>query len=228
MTAGRPPPWVLDHGWAELSLHGQDRTLLRPDRGLFGVFDGVGQFEVSGFAAACAAETVGAAHHPGGALPSELDPVRRIADALRAAHTTIVERRWGATTALVVRLLPSQAAVASVGDSRLYARVGTDPLHLLTIDEGVGNLLDNWLGEGLAPHGARVSQTALIPIDLPMTLVLVTDGITGDFPPDLLGPRELTAAVTGVSAQAGAERLVAAARKHDDRTAVVLQLARPG
>jgi serine/threonine protein phosphatase PrpC len=51
---------------------------------------------------------------------------------------------------------------------------------------------------------------------------LVTDGITGDFVPDLLTEQDLAPAIDGDDPQRAADRLVEMARKQDDRTALVI------
>ena len=60
-----------------------------------------------------------------------------------------------------------------------------------------------------------MGQTGVIALAAPATAVLVTDGVTGDWPPDLLEPRDLERALAAASAQAAAERCIAIARKHD-------------
>jgi len=221
------PTFHLDSGTAQLSLHGQDRALVGRDLLLFGVFDGIGSLPQSGLAAACAAAALTeASRRAAGA--GAADPVAALIDGLQAAHRAIVADRLGATTAVAVRLLPEAVAWASVGDSRLYVKAGTEPLRQWTADEGVGNRVDNWLGEGLPLPKARVDQAGVFAITLPLTLLLVTDGVTGDFAPDHLSPAELEAAVAGCSAREAAERLIRIARKRDDRTAVVVRCTRPG
>jgi serine/threonine protein phosphatase PrpC len=80
---------------------------------------------------------------------------------------------------------------------------------------------------GVAPSPPYLSLTeqlgalALSPGD---KLVLVTDGITGDFPPDILDPTEISSALASADPQAAAEALIRIARKHDDRTALVICL----
>jgi serine/threonine protein phosphatase PrpC len=67
-------------------------------------------------------------------------------------------------------------------------------------------------------------QRGTIPISSGDKVLLVTDGITGDFAPDLLTAKELTTAIEGDDPQRSADRLVEIARKRDDRTALLIFL----
>ncbi len=216
---------VVASGSGQLAIHGQDRLLVVDDLGLYGVFDGVGEFRESGRAAACAAGSVRArCSAPAGVHAAQALPA--VVEGLQDAHAAIIARRWGATTAVVVRLAGDGVAVAAVGDSRLYVAAGGGRLVQWTTDEGVGHRVDNWLGESWPLPRARIAQAGVIALDLPLTLVLVTDGVTGDLPDEWLSPADLEAALDGRGEQAAAEQLIAIARKHDDRTAVVVRIRR--
>jgi serine/threonine protein phosphatase PrpC len=208
-------------GLADRPLHHQDRSLIDLEMGLFGVFDGVGQFARSGEAAQLAAEVIAEVCRAG-----DLSALEAMVAGSARAESLIRQRSLGCTTATVVRVLGSQLQYVSVGDSRLYRQPASgSPLEQITVDEGEGNILFNALGEGPDRQGLPVApQHGTLQLSSGDKLLLVTDGITGDFVPDLLSEQELAAAVESEDPQHAAERLVEIARKRDDRTALVVFL----
>lgn len=185
--------------------------------GLFGVFDGVGSIPRSNEAAELAAEVIA-----GVCRSSSVPSLEALVAACHAAQEAIISKHLGATTATVAWVASNTLHYVSIGDSRLYL-VGPRRLLQVTRDQGEGNRLDNVLGE-LPPPSYRslTQQNGMLTVGVGAKLVLVTDGITGDFRPDLLSLREIELAVAGDDPQAAAENLVRVARKQDDRTAVVV------
>ncbi|MGB9483172.1 MAG: PP2C family protein-serine/threonine phosphatase [Candidatus Dormiibacterota bacterium] len=208
-------------GLAEHPLHHQDRSLVDSEMGLFGVFDGVGQFARSGEAAQLAAEVIAEVCRAG-----DLSALEAMLAGSARAESLIRQRALGCTTATVIWVSGSQLQYVSVGDSRLYRQPATgSPLEQITVDEGEGNILFNALGEGPDRNGLSVApQHGTLRLSSGDKLLLVTDGITGDFEPDILTEQELAAAVAGGDPQRAAERLLEIARKRDDRTALVVFL----
>ena len=205
-------------GLAELSLHGQDRALVDLELGLFGVFDGIGEFKDSGQAAELAAETITAVCYKTKGAP--LDALVRGCEESNKAITASI---MGATTATVAWIIGQQIHYVSVGDSRLYKQRAAGRLVQITRDEGEGNVLDNYLGyKDPRFRMSLVTQKETLRLDPGDKCLLVTDGITGDFPPDLLRTAELRDAIAGDDPQRAAENLVNIARKQDDRTALVI------
>ena len=207
-------------GTSELRIHGQDRFLVDSELGLFAVFDGVGGVEGSERAAECAAQELPQLCHR---LPGE--PLERLARALTVLSSKIARLQLGATTATALWLVGGVGWWLSVGDSRLY-RIRGRELVQLSRDQGEGNLLDSALGFP-EPEGLLTRQRGRLDLQAGDRMALVTDGVTGDFPPDILRPEELAAALSRSSVQMAAEALVAAGRKWDDRTAVVLDWLAP-
>jgi serine/threonine protein phosphatase PrpC len=206
-------------GLAQRDLHHQDRSLVDLELALFGVFDGVGQYRRSGEAAQLAAETIVEVCRRGG-LPA-LDA---LVEGCERADALIAQSRLGATTATLAWIVGGDILYVSVGDSRLYRQKADDPTPVqVTVDEGEGNILANALGlvssRGHKPVAPQQGKLRLEPKD---KLLLVTDGITGDFAPDLLSEVELGLAVRVRDPQHAAERLLEIARKRDDRTALVV------
>lgn len=92
----------------------------------------------------------------------------------------------------------------------------------MTRDEGRANLLARAMG--LSDGRGTVQQMGQLPLLSGDTIILVTDGITGDFDRDVMTDREL-ALLAGSKAPADAARaLVEASRKHDDGTAIVVAI----
>ncbi|MGC2192760.1 MAG: protein phosphatase 2C domain-containing protein [Candidatus Dormiibacterota bacterium] len=191
------------------------------DHGLFGVFDGVGAFPRSGEAAQLAAEVLAEAWRA-----QELPPAAALLRGCERAELLIRQRCLGATTATLAWIVERLLFYVSVGDSRLYHQpAGASSPVQVTVDEGEGNLLFNVLGEGPDRHGSSVApQRGTVPLSSGDKVILVTDGITGDFAPDLLTEEELALAIAGADPQRAAEQLVEIARKRDDRTAMVIFL----
>jgi serine/threonine protein phosphatase PrpC len=206
-------------GLAEQPLHNQDRSLADLELGLFGVFDGVGQYLRSGEAAQLAAETVAEF-----CRAARLSHLEAMVAGCERADALIAQRDLGATTATLAWLVGAELLYVSVGDSRLYHQRDGDPaLVQVTVDEGEGNLLFNALGQGPSRPGLSVvSQQGSRQFGSGDRLLLVTDGITGDFAPDLLSELDLAFALRGDDPQQAADRLVELARKRDDRTALVV------
>lgn len=202
-------------GRSELQLHRQDRALVDLELGLFAVFDGLGGVPGSERAAELASALM-----PGLCRRLPGPPLERLAGALEALSAQIQRARLGATTAVVLWVVGPVAWWISVGDSRLYLlRQGA--LTQLTKDQGLGNLVDSALGFP-EPKGSLTRQRGSLSLRPRDRLALVTDGVTGDFPPDILSSAELVAALSKGPVQAAAEELVRRARKRDDRTALVM------
>jgi serine/threonine protein phosphatase PrpC len=212
-------PLKLRAGLAERPVHHQDRSLIDLELSLFGVFDGVGAYRRSGEAAQLATEILAEVCRAG-----EISPLQALVAGCERADTQIAHRELGASTATLAWIVGSDLFYVSVGDSRLYRQSADDRAPVqVTVDEGEGNVLLNALGLGSSRGNGQVApqrgHLQLAPGD---KLLLVTDGITGDFAPDLLTQAELGLAVRGNDPQLAANRLVEIARKRDDRTALVV------
>lgn len=206
----------LNFGVAERPLHGEDRALVVPGIGLFGVFDGLGGEGGGAEAAEIACLTVEASCQ--GTEPSLQALVKAITD---AQHAVVgAGPSHGYTTATVCWINEKLMHWVSLGDSRIYLQSRGGRLAMVSRDEGHGNIVDNYLGENWRWHGVQQRQSvAVAPGD---RIVLVTDGVTGDWDPDLLSEGDLEQAIGSLDAEAAARRLIEVARKSDDRTAIVV------
>ena len=199
----------------------QDETLIIPEEGLFGVFDGVGG-EVGGrVASEIAAKEV--------AKFSNIEVVNSemLCRMLNAASRAInLHGDAGKSTGTIAKIQKMDGKKilmwASVGDSRVYV-VGNDGrTRQLSIDEGFENKITNALGIDQSNRTKQHNQYELADGD---RVVLCTDGITGDVGDDIMWPEELGRIVRRANtAEAAAEDLVKRARKRDDRAAIVVQV----
>ena len=220
---------MFDVGLAEQALKGEDRSLVVSEAALFGVFDGMGGHVDGALAAETAAKVVREAY-----LTQTLDSNKsweakasRLRRALQAASLAIEKTvPDGGSTGVVVQIVRSNAGVepeldaiwSAAGDSRLY-HIHEDKIRQVSVDEGVGNRLRNCLGlEGV------VRQAGHLALEAGDQLVLVSDGITGDYAPDLLSDDEVLEACQDSDAQTAAQNLVDISRKRDDKTAIVINL----
>ena len=157
-----------------------------------------------------------------------LEDVEEIKAALGGISTAIMRTpEAGATTATVAKISKERGRkyldYVQVGDSRIYVDRGRDA-YQVTRDEGVGHQIDNWLGD----RAPGVSQTGRFPLMGGDRVVLCTDGVTGDYGDERMSNYEIAEIVNrGAevgSAQISARILVEEARKHDDRTAIVVEV----
>ncbi|MGB4867454.1 MAG: hypothetical protein WBP14_00185, partial [Candidatus Saccharimonas aalborgensis] len=136
------------------------------------------------------------------------------------------------TTAIIARCLPvdvrgnTPVAWASIGDSRLYTfDTQTRELTQITIDEGFGRFVTNIIGgvNDITRRPHRVQQTGNLLLRPHQIGILVSDGITGDYGTDIMTNDEMIRHLRNCSHPAEIPHaLISAARKHDDRTCVVV------
>ena len=228
----------------------QDAVCARPDLGLFVVADGMGGYEGGEVASQIAVETIEELVRRTAAdfdvtWPFKVDPrlgpvENEVAVATRLANERIALRRKGplqqmGTTVAVLRLEPSLAVRAHVGDSRIY-RLRDDRLEQLTNDhslsaqlaaEGVDpgpdfayhHVVTRALGTPqhepeLATHALRVGDVYL----------LCTDGLSGVLEPDEMIER--LALTPGEACRALVDAALAAGSR-DNVSVIVVRIAEP-
>lgn len=217
-------PVVSRSGVFEQALHGDDAYVSLPEMGIFGVFDGVGGDSHGGDAARDTAAYIKECSQQVSTdadVPSALNWVR---NSLNVASEDINQKYAGGgnTTATLCRIVEhdgrKSVVWASVGDSRLYLlRDGV--MSMITRDEGEGRQITNAIGIG------EVKQSGSFEVQSGDRLVLVTDGVTGDYGTDIMDEQELARIVsTHDDPKEAAQALVEQARKRDDRTALVIEL----
>lgn len=221
-------PLFRGYGLAELAHKGDDRSLALGKAALFGVFDGVGGDMEGGEAAQHVVNHLTAAYGRDTWSPTgnvALDAVELHGMLGKAGESIVTSGIRGSTTGTVLQIIKDSAtdqqlAVwASVGDSRLY-HAHDERSSQVTNDESIGHHLFNSLGP--QAHGVRQSgRIALLGGD---RLILVTDGITGDYGDDLLSDQEIAAALKDRDAPAAADELLRISRKQDDKTVIVIDI----
>lgn len=151
---------------------------------------------------------------------------------LKGAHKQIVqnmfvvgENRGPGTTGIVLKILPSgEVAWASIGDSRPYLIRGGQAEQLST-DDGYMNVVSHSIGgaRDWAPPNTHNLQS--FQAQSGDRLVLVSDGITSDYGPDVVEEEKLVQGCEGKSAQGAADNLIrGVARKIDDRSVLVIDI----
>ncbi|MBR3134949.1 SpoIIE family protein phosphatase [Candidatus Saccharibacteria bacterium] len=202
----------------------QDASLLMPEKGIFGVFDGVGGSVGGRLASATAANKV-----------AELGRKHQVRNALdlgtmldMASFEINNTEGAGSSTGTLVKITEVDGKKmmmwTSVGDSRVYVVDNNGRASQISKDEGYENVITNALGGGGA-NGKRAMQAGTVLLNNGDRVVLCTDGITGDKGTDLMSERELGSIVgRAKTAELAAADLLKTARKRDDRTAIVVQI----
>ncbi|MFP2902507.1 PP2C family protein-serine/threonine phosphatase [Corallococcus sp. 4LFB] len=231
--------------------HNEDAYCVLPERGLFVVADGLGGQEGGEVASQCVVDTFAGFsdrldRDRDGTWPDAVDPARSREENYLAACTALAQRtlrvrRVGklkemASTVVALAVGERWAAVAHVGDSRLY-RLREGRLESLTRDH---SLIEELRAAGREPPGNPANLRHLItralgtenaeptlqrletqPGDI---FLLCSDGLYEPLGPEVL--REQLRAPS--SAQAACDALVSAAYEaggRDNITAVVLRVA---
>ena len=196
----------------------QDAWVSRPDKGFYGVFDGAGGYEGGHEASAAAARVA-----EGACDRYNLRSGADLGYVINSANSAVREATHGQgyTTATLAQVVPDgqggqMLAYASVGDSRIYVMGSGGDIRQITQDEGEGSRITNALG---VPGDDRVRQYGEIPLAPGDRVMMCSDGITGDFEPDLVSDEEIRRIMMRADDPSrAAEELLLAARKKDDRT----------
>jgi serine/threonine protein phosphatase PrpC len=217
-----------DHG-------GHDAVLFDNDRNIYGVFDGVGKGNRSDRASRLAAQAI---QEYMSVKSFDKDPaiqVEVIRDAFEYANSTI--KVWedqgievGKTTAVVAKLVEYDGHPyliwANAGDSRIYMINPEEKLIQLSKDDSPSHpeqrhVITNWLGGG----SAGASDIGFHRLQRNTSIILATDGITGDYAEDVLSDSEIVrTANMAPTAKEAANNLVRISRKIDDKAVVVFRI----
>ena len=197
----------------------EDEAYCNPDSGVFGVFDGAGGERGGARASKLAAETlkravlIGKPRNTSELAKIMIDANNAVRDDENAGITT------GVVGSVVKKFGKKVLVFASVGDSRLYL-IRDGMARQITRDEGHGNMIDNALGF----EEANVQQYGELSLEKGDKLLFCSDGITGDTSDDFVTEYEIASAIKDAkNATEAADILVhQTAKKHDDRTAVVV------
>lgn len=209
--------------WADSSC--EDSFFSRPETQTYGVFDGAG-----GMGNGRLASQVASGAFREFCDKSRIDGSENLAYALNEASMRVYNEpgigngcTTGAVASVVRRDGVAKLAYASVGDSRIYIVDKNGVARMVTVDEGYGRVIENALGGnheiGVVGQCKQYGEEELHAGD---RVVICSDGITGDVGTDLMSEEELGSIVHYSRGVADASKnLIARARKHDDRTALV-------
>lgn len=203
----------------------QDSYYINKESGVFAVFDGVGGSEFGMTASRVCRDTM-----PSRNINDTNDILSTLAtintNVCNACGNSINTPPRGATTATIVKLSEDHRTLscASVGDSRAYL-IRNGKAELLTKDDGEGNKISKFIGDP-SFHIGKVSQENIItrsvmPGD---RILLCSDGITGDYAPDLMSNETIANVVSKNTPENAATFLTQIATKTDDRTAIVIEV----
>ena len=211
----------IDRGlWANINC--EDSFFSRPEQQLYGVFDGAGGMAGGRLASQITASVVREFSdkyvlRQGTSLAAVLEAAnRRVAAEPSAGMST-------ASLASVVRSGNSvKLAYASVGDSRIYIVNKDGEAYQITNDEGEGRIISNAIGQAGVAGEPIVKQYGEVDLQRGDRVVICSDGITGDYGDDLMSNSEIGGIVRNSHGALDASKnLLTAARKFDDRTAIV-------
>ena len=223
-------------GAAEQRREGKEKSedyLLRNEQlGLFGVFDGVGGRAHGDLASQTASEVI--EQELSNRLVSNEDPLAvkdKIISALSIASESVRNHaQGGLTTATVVKLInyndKKYAVWASIGDSPLMLFNRThSTLQRISKDEILSPEQANVITNAVGEPSMQVNQTGFFEVSQGDELLICSDGITGDFDPDILSDQEIINAFNRSSdPQMIADGLIEISRKKDDKAVVVLAI----
>jgi serine/threonine protein phosphatase PrpC len=184
---------------------GYDKIVVRESDGMFGVFDGIGVSDSSRWASQTCAEQfdkLSAADYRG--LVVYLGDMIKLFSSRPDAGTT-------ATVVLVDK--DGVLHYAHCGDSRLYI-TNDERLRQVTIDEGEGNFLSNYVG-----LNCKVVQSGTM--ESWDKFLLCSDGITGDWPKQRI-PDKTIEHILNDSTEEALGCLINASSKHDDKSIIIV------
>lgn len=194
---------------------GFDQIVALEDAKVFGVFDGMGTSKGARRASKLAAGILESHTAENG-----IRDWRGLVSAF--SHFIDVSKRdpsVGGTTGVAIFIDDAgDLHYASVGDSRLYVLAG-GRIKQITADEGVENMLLNYLGAG----SLGVAQAGYIVAEEWDRALLVSDGITGDRHPDLMSDADMELYLKTGDITTVAANMIQYSRKQDDKAVVVVE-----
>lgn len=209
--------------WADEAC--EDQIFVDPDKQLYAVFDGAGGMNNGRLAAQIANGVLGEYNSK-----YDMKHCSSLAIALEEANNRIYNTpnmNGGCSTGAIASVIDmngrSMLAYASVGDSRIYIVDKSGVARMITQDEGWGNVIMNALGSPVKPGESRCQQFGQVDLHEGDRVVICSDGVTGDYDNDRLSDIELGKIVKNSRGAADASKnLIAAAKKNDDRSAIVI------
>ena len=208
----------------------EDTILNEPGSNLYGIFDGVGGHG-SGDVASRLASEKSTEYMTSLASDSSADEVRKgLTEALKAASITVNrEASGGLTTGTIAKIGEDNGqkyiAWASVGDSPIMIfNRDSGSLTRISVDEVLSPDQANVITNAIGNQYMDVLQNGVIQMQQGDEIIICSDGITGDFPPDILTDSEIIKAMqSSDNPQEAARALLRVSRKSDDKAVLVLK-----
>lgn len=193
------------------NFNGFDALIVDESKRIFGVFDGIGTSQGARFAADKCVELIGINTHGD-------DSWEQLSAVLQKCMDTVSKQLMAGCTATVVSVTSDgRLQFAHAGDSRLYV-LNNKRIKQITADEGMGNLLHNYIGDGargICQAGVVYSWDKFM---------LCTDGITGDWEDQLVDDEQLERLLCLPQKPAVIlDRIVGLSKKDDDKTIIVVE-----
>lgn len=198
--------------YTNINPKGFDTFICDDKKQIFAVFDGVGTTPGARRAAEKCAEIVGIVTKGG----ENWQDLRLILGQCNTAIRGFNDPQAACTATIASIDFNGHLHYAHMGDSRLYV-VNNGRVKQITSDEGVGNQLLNSVG----PFTLGVAQAGTVYDDW-QKFMLCTDGITGDWKPNLISDDVIEQCLKAAAEQA-ALNVLAAAKKQDDKTVIVVE-----
>lgn len=188
---------------------GYDRLVADETLGIFGIFDGMGVSDGAEWAANTAAKMFK------DDAPTYFS-YQNLAQTLENIVKVVGVRPDAGTTATIAYVAPTgELHYAHIGDSRLYI-LDDGRVKQVTADEGVGNVLYNYVGG----RGKGVCQLGTI-TDWQKAM-LCSDGVTGDWADQLITDRQIELALFNNAPDKAIDKILKHSTKVDDKSIIVI------
>lgn len=205
----------------------EDCVLADIQKGVFGVFDGMGGGGGNPAAAASAAKNAVRVMLSDSAPSTESHLKNLMRNSMARARSSVELRGQGGSTvgtAIKICLIDGAAVmgVAHAGDTRLfrYKKYGGS-YEALTTDQSDGNIVHNSLSPGT---GDRLDEYKAYKLSIGDRLMLCSDGITGDWSRQFLSDAEFMEAFKKERPQDCAETFYKLSKKDDDKSVVIIDI----
>ena len=236
---------IAKEGREQRGEQSEDAVLRDDEQGIYGVFDGMGGHAGGREASQLAQETIytlASEFNSEGKRLNQEDVLTWISSVMDQVNQKIEQEQVAnpelggmGTTATILQKFEDEdgrslAAYASVGDSSLI-RVRNGQAEFLTEEECLPsspNVITNVLSGGDSFKGVSSRNLGLVELMGGDRLVLVSDGITGDFEEDKLDDEtysEVLSPEINPDPSVATQRLIEASTKVDDKGVVVVDIA---
>ena len=208
----------------------EDTILHDAAHNVYGIFDGAGGHGNGDKASQLASEKSSEYMSQIAADSTAEEMQKGLIEGLKIANTTVMqEASGGITTGTIAKIGEENGqkyvAWASVGDSPImvFNRV-SGYLTRVSRDEILSPERANEITNAIGTNYMDVFQSGVIQMQPGDEIIICSDGITGDYPPDILSDQEIIQAMqSSNNPHEAARALLQVSRKSDDKAVLVLQ-----